>query len=73
MENPGARELVQVLQSMGVKFQGEYAIRECQRCKRHRRWKIGEVGHKRVMNLALCNACISQAHLATTNRSEVII
>ena len=73
MEHPAVRQLVHILEAMGVKFQGEYAIRECVNCKRHRRWKIAEIAHKRVMNLALCNDCIRKASLATTNRSELIL
>lgn len=73
MEHPALREIVQALEAMGVKFQGEFAHRPCQACKRHRRWRVNEIAHKRVLNLVFCNACLSLQKLATTNRSEILI
>ena len=73
MEHPALREIVQALEAMGVKFQGDDAHRPCQACKRYRRWKAHEIAHKRVANLLFCNACLSRLQLATTNRSESII
>lgn len=73
MEHPALREIVQALESIGLRIYDGHCVAPCRQCKRSRRWKPEEVASKRITNLLFCTDCLRLMQLATTQKNEIII